>query len=240
MEEKILLTDLLDACLNFKKEPIPANEVAVKSITSRFVIKEYIPVVRKMVQISLILSTLNTEEFDEFDTETRLTVGKVVYGILGYVDNIENDLNTLAMSAAIVDLLYEFGIIDEILAHCGKDYARLDKMVDETLNFSNLFRLAETVSLISPENINAFIKEIESIKSELTPENLDKMKSIANATAPEFQALKETLVDEALGKAMDKDFDKLKTEEPKPAEPEKQAESEEPKEETEEKGKLDA
>ena len=235
-DNKIKLTDLLEACLDFKREPTADKEQAIKAITDRFIIKEYIPLSDKITQVALVLGLISSDKLDQFEAELWLVIGKVVYGIMGYVDNLENNLDKLAMSAVVVDLLYEMGVVDEILKHCEKDYLRLEKMIDETMNYSNIFRIMETTRLFSKDNIDEFVKEIHSFKTDLTPEMLENLKSIANAAAPEFEALKETMVDEALSRAMDVDFRSLKTPEEEPS-----AEAEETKEETdEEKGKLDA
>ena len=231
-QEKIKLTELLEACLDFKRDPTTENDVAIKAIVNRFVIKEYIPMNEKIVQIELIMGSVNSENLDPLEAETWVTIGKVVYGILAYVDNLENNLDKLSLSGAVVDLLYEMGVIEEVLSHCEKDYRRMEKMLDETMNFSNIFRIVETTSVFNSESIDNFIKEIHSFKTDLTPEMLANLKSIANGTHPAFTALKETLVDDALGKAMDVDF---KTLEKAPAEEEKAEEKpeekvEEPKE----------
>ncbi len=227
-QEKIKLTDLLGECLEFKREPSEKQDLVVMALINRFIVKEYIPLGEKIAKIALILGGLNSEGLDQFEVETQLTIGKIVYGVLSYVDNLENDLDRLSMSASVVDLLYEMGVIDAILEHCSKDYARLDKMVDETVNFSNLFKLVETTSLYSSDSIDEFVKEISSFKTELTPEMLKDLKSIANSAAPEFSALKETLVDDALDKVMDVDFNTLKEQ---PAEVEKEKPEEEPEKE---------
>ena len=225
-DNKIILTDLLEACLDFKNEPTPEKEAAIKVFTDRFIIKEYIPLPEKMVQVALIMGNISSDNLDQIEAETWLIIGKVVYGILGYVANLENNLDKLSMSTAVVDILYEMGIIDEILEHCGKDYARLEKIIDETINFSNIFRIMETTRLFSKDNIDEFVKEIHSFKTDLTPEMLKSLESIANATAPEFEALKETLVDEALGRAMDVDFKSIAPE--KEEKPEEKGEEEAP------------
>lgn len=226
--EKIILTDLLEACLDFKREPTPKNEAIIRSITDRFIIKEYIPLPEKIVQVSLILGNITSDTLDQFEAESWLVIGKVVYGVLGYVANLENNLDKLSMSTQVVDLLYEMGVIDEVLKHCEKDYRRLDKMVDESLNFTNIFRILETTRLFSKDNIDDFVKEIHSFKTDLTPEMLENLKSIANASSPEFQAFKETMIDEVLGRAMDVDLNSLKPE------PEEESKEEQKKDEEEE------
>ena len=47
-------------------------------------------------------------------------------------------------------------------------------------------------------------------KKDLTPEMLENMKSIDNASDPAFKAFKDTVVDEVLNRVMDVDFKDLK------------------------------
>ena len=223
-EEKIKLTEVLEACLDFKREPTIKNETIIKSITSRFIVKEYLPLSDKIVQVALILGNISSDNLDQFEAESWLVIGKVVFGIMGYVTNLENNLDKLALSPMVVDLLYEMGVIDEVLKICEKDYKRLEKMVDEAMNFTNIFRIVATTQLFDSEMVGEFIEEIHKFRTELTPEMLENLKSIANAASPEFEALKQTLVDEVLGRVMDTDLKDLKSE--KKAEEEKE-ESEE-------------
>lgn len=208
-EEKIKLTEVLEACLDFKRDPTAQNEMAIKKYIDRFIIKEYIPLSEKIVQIALIMGNISSEKLDQFEAESWLAIGKVVYGIMYYVDNLENNLDKLSMSAPVVDLLYEMGVIDEVLKHCEKDYIRFEKMLDETMNFSNIFRIVETTSLYNSDNIADLVKEILEFKKILTPEMLADLKSIANSADPAFTALKETVVDSALNKVLDVDSKEL-------------------------------
>lgn len=219
-QEKIKLTHLLEACLDFTKDPTPANELKVVEITKLFSYREYIPLVEKQVQVAAILGGIPGDDNDALVYENWLVLGKVVYGVLAYVVNLENDLDRVAMTPAVVDLLYQMGIIDDILEHCEKDYRRLEKMIEETLNFSNILRLTQTVELFDAEKIDEFTQELRNMKNELTPEMLADLKSLAVSGSAEFSVLKEAVADDALGKVMEGDFN-LAT---NPAKPEKEPE----------------
>lgn len=233
--QMINLTTLLEACLAFKKDPTPANELKIQQITKDFVIREYLPLSEKHIRVATIVGGISEDELDAFVAENWFALNKVVYGILSYVTNLHNDLDRASLTPAVVDVLYEMGIIDLILDSAGKDYARLEKMIDETINFSNIFRIVETATLFNQDKLDKFIEEIRSLKTELTPEMLADLKSLAVAGSPEFKALKETLMDEALGRAMDSELASLgrgKAENPTDSEkhPEQEEVSEEKKE----------
>lgn len=207
----IKLTELLEACLDFKRDATPENEARINVLIDQMIIRSYQPISQKQVNVALILGLLSEEEqHDVVAAATKITIGKAVLGVLGYVVNLDNDLDRASFVPGVADLLYEFGVIDAVLEHASKDYARFEAMLQEAMNFSNLFNLANTAALMSVESMEEFVKSVREFKTELTPEMLADLKAIAVAGSPEFQALKETLMDEALGTALESDFASLK------------------------------
>ena len=79
-------------------------------------------------------------------------------------------------------------------------------MVNDVVNFSNIFRLVQTAELFDPKKLGEFVKELKELQKELTPEMLADMKKLAVAGSPEFAILKEAVADEAIGKAMEGEF----------------------------------
>lgn len=201
-QEKIKLSELLADCLAFEKDPTPANEIKVLEKTQLFVYREYIPMVEKQIQIATIIAAIPGEDDDALAAENWITMGKVVYGLLSYVINLENDLERFGLTPAVIDTLYRNNIIDSILEHCEKDYKRFEKMLDDVINFSNLFRITQTASIIGGDRLEAFIKELRELKQDLSPELLEQLKSLAVAGSPEFAVLKEAVADDAIGKIL--------------------------------------
>lgn len=212
-QEKIKLTHLLEACLAFEKDPSPANEIAILEITKLFVFREYIPLVEKQVQLASIIAAIPDDDDDALVAENWVTMGKVIYGVLNYVVNLENDLDRIGLTPAVIDILYRNNIIDSILEHCEKDYKRFEKMLDDVINFNNIFRITQTASIIGGERLEAFIKELRELKQDLSPELLEQLKSLAVAGSPEFAVIKEAVLDEAIGNMMKGDL-ALATSEP--------------------------
>lgn len=201
-QEKIKLTDLLAACLAFEKDPTPTNEIKILEITKLFTFREYIPMVEKQIQIAAIISAIPGEDDDALVAENWITMGKIVYGLLNYVINLENDLDRFGLTPAVIDALYRNNIIDAILEHCEKDYKRFEKMLDDVINFNNIFRLTQTASIIGGERLEKFIQELRDLKQDISPELLEQLKSLAVAGSPEFAMVKEAVLDEAIGNAM--------------------------------------
>lgn len=205
-QEKIKLTQLLEACLAFEKDPVPANEIKVLEITKLFIYREYIPLVEKQINIATIISAIPDDDDDALVAENWITMGKIIYGLLGYVVNLENDLDRVGLTPAVIDILYRNNIIDSILEHCEKDYKRFEKMLDDVINFNNIFKLTQTASIIGGERLETFIKELRELKQDLTPELLEQLKSLAVAGSPEFAVIKEAVLDEAIGNTLKGDL----------------------------------
>jgi len=197
-QKNIKLTELLEACMNFTKDPTPANELKVVEMTQIFTYREYIPMTEKQIQIATIISHLPEDDNDALLAENWLAMGKVVYGILPYIVNLENDLNAAALTPAVVDLLYKMEIIDKILNHCEKDYKRFETMLSETLNFSNIFRLAQTAEIMNGDKLEQFVSDLRQFTKELDPDLLKKLHEIAVSGSPELAVVKEGIYQEAL------------------------------------------
>lgn len=227
-DKKIQITDILNACLDFKKDPTTANELKITELKEKMILREYIPLQEKTTIMALILGLIPDTEYNAFTAAQWVVMGKYIYGLLSYAINLDNNLDRLLLTPSVIDLLTEFGFFDTIMNHCAKDYGRLEQMVDEALNFSNIFKLTETMSLIDTENLTNFVKEIREFKKEFTPEMLKDFKAIIAKTSPLTTALQETLVEDAVEKVMDENFKDI--EEPAQPESEPEKQPEEPKE----------
>ena len=215
-EDKLLLTDLLELCLDFKENPTDESEKKIVDFVNKFNVISYMPIQSKQIALALILNSATITEqdiklgagsdMDITDVVLNLEAGKLIYGLLPYVINLENDLGAQGLNMGVLDLLYQFGIADHILQYCRLDFDRLDKMVEEANNYSNLAKLADNIALMSPENMAEFTNVIIDLKNELTAEKLKDLKALATAGDPRWSALKETVADEAIGKAMENDF----------------------------------
>lgn len=208
-EKKIKLTDLLEVCLNFKRDPSKINQLKLTEMTAALICREYLPVAEKKIALVLILNSVTAGEEDAIELEQKLHIGKIVFGLMSYVVNLENNLSNAALKEEIVDLLFETGIADEIYSKCSKDFNRLCEMVTEALNFSNIFKIVSVTSLYNNDNLTEFINEVRSMKKELTPEMLQNLKDIVIEGSPEFKTLKEGFIEKILGDVMDGDFNTL-------------------------------
>ena len=98
----------------------------------------------------------------------------------------------------IYDVLVTFGMEDRILEFCGKDHARLRKMLDDAVNFSNIFRIVESTKLLSSENIAELDKVLKGLKDNLTIEKIQELKAILAEADPAWTELKKSVGEEAV------------------------------------------
>ena len=207
--EKIKLTDILTAILNFKENPSEENDKVVHDYMQKLHVIPYLSIDRKAICASIICQNVFNVERDMVKSAVYLVVAETMYGILEYCVNLENDLDSYIVDETIYDALCDFGFVDYILSFCGKDFDRLCDLIDKMVNFSNIYKIVETAEYFRSDNIDALVKQLEAARKELTPEMLENMKSILNGQSPEWKALKESVGDMALGNALDKDIDSL-------------------------------
>lgn len=205
--EKIKLTEILTAILEFEKDPTEENDEKVRGYMQKLQVIPYLSMNRKMICAAIITSNIFNVKRDAAESAEHLTVAETMYGMLEYCVNLENDLESYIVDETIYDALYEFGFMDYIFKYCGTDFKRLCDLVDKMINFTNIYKIVETADYFKSDNIDALTKEIEAARKELTPEMLENMKSIINGQSPEWKAWKESVGDDVLGRVLDKDID---------------------------------
>lgn len=187
MEEKIKLSSLLNICLNCKyQSENQDNFKELQVLMSQMQIRQYLPLTGKELAILSIIS--NMEQSSDFmDSEIRLEIGKIIFGLFSYITNFENDINFESLSLGVIDSLYELEVIDHILNFCQKDFDRLEKMLYNTLNFSNIEKIGQISESLSSEKIDEISSAIKDLKEGLTPEMIEAVKAISIDTSPEWK-----------------------------------------------------
>lgn len=204
--EKIKLSDILTAILEFKKNPTEENDAKVHEYMQKLQVIPYLGIDRKAICASIICQNIFNVERDMVKSAIHLVVAETMYGILEYCINLENDLESFVADETIYDVLCEFGFIDYIMKFCGTDFNRLCDLIDKMINFGNIYKIVEAADNFSSDKIDALVNELDKATKTLTPEMLSDMKSILNGQDPHWEALKESIGDEALGNALDKDI----------------------------------
>lgn len=198
--EKIKLSNILKAYIEFKDNPDEEHWKKVGDLISEIKIREYLPLLDKQLALTIILNKIEYQDKDAIATQMNLEIAKVIYGLLAYCINLENDLGFEALlNGFVVDALHTCGLVDAILDICEKDYKVLCESIQSAVNFSNIFRITETMTLFSPEKLDELKKTTEDLRQlTLSSDKIDKLVKIFEANDPNTMALMEAMQAAAL------------------------------------------
>lgn len=199
MENKVLLSDIVLKWLKYR-EALQKGEATAEQVEEfdkifpQILVKDYLPMKQKEMAISQIVWYTFDKQPDEtyIDCMSNFEICLILYGLLGYT-TIENDLQMAALSASIVDILYECGFVDKILSFCKKDYERFCLMAERAVNFKSGLDLLVSLESFNPEVIRNTTESLKGTLSGLTPEALRGMVKIAQMNDPATLAVAEAL-----------------------------------------------
>lgn len=178
--EKIKLSQYLTAAVKMSEDPSDDNKQAVDNIINQIQVREYLYLADKEVACMNVLSVLN-DEFSATGAARFVEMGKVIYGLLSYCLNFENDLDITALSTpAIYDTIFINGLYSYIYEKCKEDYNRLVSMIDNMIDFNNIGKLVETASLLSTKNLKEWTKTMDNVKRNLSTEDMKNLITLAN------------------------------------------------------------
>ena len=199
MENKVLLSDIVLKWLKYR-EALQKGETTAEQVEEfdkifpQILVKDYLPMKQKEMAISQIVWYTFDKQPDEtyIDCMSNFEICLILYGLLSYT-TIENDLQMAALSAAIVDILYECGFVDKILNFCKKDYDRLCTMADRAVNFRTGLELINSISVFDPQQLQELAQELKNTLGGLTPEAVRGLVKIAQINDPATLAVAEAL-----------------------------------------------
>ena len=199
MENKVLLSDIVLKWLKYR-EALRKGEATAEQVEEfdkifpQILVKDYLPMKQKEMAISQIVWYTFDKQPDEtyIDCMSNFEICLILYGLLSYT-TIENDLQMAALSAAIVDILYECGFVEKILSFCKKDYERLCKMADRAVNFRTGLELITTISTFDSQQLQTVSKELKNTIGNLKPEMIENMVKFAQMNDPITIAVTEAL-----------------------------------------------
>lgn len=199
MENKVLLSDIVLKWLKYR-EALQKGEATAEQVEEfdkifpQILVKDYLPMKQKEFLVSQIIwYTFDKQPGETYiDCMSNFEICLILYGLLGYT-TIENDLQMAALSASIVDILYECGFVDKILSFCKKDYERFCLMAERAVNFKSGLDLLISLESFNPEVIRNTAESLKGTLSGLTPEALRGMVKIAQMNDPATLAVAEAL-----------------------------------------------
>ena len=206
----IKLTEILVESLRFSADPTDSDTLKkVQSLIESLQVKERLPLLDKEKAIIDIVAAAWSDDRDPFECAMKLEAAKIFYGLAQYATNLDMDLSPEYMTPYAVDVLEGMGFSDYLLGFCGKDYAKLESMISEAVEFSNVFRIVNAFDLIDPKNIQELKDAISSVKNDLTPERIKELSALAAVGEPAWEALKQTLGNDIAAKVMERDVSQI-------------------------------
>ncbi len=181
--DTIKLSEYVGAALAFDKEPTKGNLMKIQDVLNKVQVREYVPLVEKQLIMIGMLRSL-TDDFDAVGTAMALERQKAICGVLAYCVNIEDDLSEMDIFPTTVDMMYQYGLMDRVLEAAGPDYRRLCGMLDNSIQFSNIYRLLETTQLFDDGYYDKWLKAMEDLKGQLDSDSLrELLKATSEANA---------------------------------------------------------
>lgn len=174
---KIKLSQYLQACVDLKTNPNEESAKKINDLLAQLVIKPYIPLQEKMVIIGSIIFTI-TEEYDALGAMAHIETRKITEGLLHYVVNLDNDIIGLQNNYTVHDAIIEYGMYDIIIKYCKEDFDRLVRMIDDTFNFSNIYKLLESAQFFTDDGYHKWEEGMKNLKTELTPELMSNIQEL--------------------------------------------------------------
>lgn len=186
--DKIKLSEYVNAALAFDKDPTDENLEKVKKTINRIQVREYVNLNEKQIIMIDMLRTLS-DDFDAVGSAIALERQKTVKGLLAYCVNVEDDLGEMDVFPTTVDMIYQYGLMDYVLEAAGPDYWRLCEMLDNSIQFSNIYRLIETTQLFDDDYYDKWLKAMDELKNQLDSDSLRELMKASSEAGGDGQAL---------------------------------------------------
>lgn len=186
----------------------PQNEDlynAVEEIKHNLVVKEYMPIRQKELCLRKALIDMRADEALPYTCSVLYEIAILFDGLLGYVVNLNPDIDAFYKDGDFYDLLWLSGIIDYILGFCKEDYERLKRMADRMISFDNLKEITNGIQLTSPEQIDRLTNEFKRFTIETNPEILKSIGKILENNDPLLTEIKNNIEDMAYEQIINED-----------------------------------
>lgn len=172
-EEKLQLSDYLQICVDIESGKLDpeAGDAAIKDFCSKLIIKNYMKHKEKIIILTTILYRLNNFE-DETSVAGFLEMDRIMYGLLGYCVNLNNNVDALGPLFGIYDAIREFGLYDYIMQYCKEDFELFSSMLHDALNIAHIKELSNTMGAFNETDIDQWTMALKEFKEQITPEVL--------------------------------------------------------------------
>jgi hypothetical protein len=197
--EKIDFKSVIDACNKFIESN--GKDSSLVDIESKLIIRNYLDMDAKA--ICLVRAFLDADKdvsVPSVFVSIAMDLALLFDCLLAYT-NI--DIDAIESGDKIYenyDSIYKAGLADYIMEYCEKDYNRLVKMADRMLSIEHVSSLLMGIENIDGDAIDELTRSIVDLKNNGDKEMIRDMATIAKASDPDFESIKEKLSEETLDK----------------------------------------
>lgn len=198
-KEKLQLSEYLGICVDIqsgKMDP-EAGDNAIRDFCSKLVIKSYMKHKDKIIAMSTILYRLGDID-EESTTAAYLEMNRVMYGLLGYCVNLDNNLDSFGGLFGVYDAIREFGLYDYVLKYCREDFELFSTMLRDAINISHIKEITQTMSIFNDMDFDKWVGTLKDFKEEITPEVLQGLIEFGAQTDGATQKLLHSLAETAV------------------------------------------
>ena len=183
VEEKIDFYALIDFLKKYIKGEY--SEEAYENLLEKLNIKSYLPMeVKAQLLITILIDIKYSNNFVSEIATVDLEMKKLFKGLLAYTDVDTFFINYATIEFETFDVLYQSGLVDDILKVCEKDYERLDKMIRQAVSFEGIVEANTLMANIQPKEMDKAIKNAMKFMQGFDNEALDKLAKIATLQDP--------------------------------------------------------
>lgn len=161
----------MDALRNFSDHPDDAEaEKRLNEAKGELVIRSYIPISEKEEIVKSILAhTITSEDLYSVSPYVAVEIGETIFGLMAYAGLQVSDPWRDYMEDA--DLIWLTGVGDYIQSMCDFDFKKLQRMVDNSLNFYNLDNLIKSINAIDTTNVGKLVGQLSDFTDKIGDEN---------------------------------------------------------------------
>ena len=199
-QEKVYqIYEILAAGAKFLENPTDENAfMELEGIKNSLVVKDYMPIAQKEIVLrKAIIDMRVDEEAMPYTASILYEIALLFDCLLGYVINLDQNIDGLYKDASFYDILKLSGVVDYILKFCAKDYEQLIRMADRMISFDNLNELCKNISIVSPEEVTKLTQAFNNFTTDTNPEVLKRLGDIMAADDPLLANVKNAIEDNA-------------------------------------------
>jgi hypothetical protein len=182
-DEKIVFEQLMDFLRKYIKGEY--SKEAYQGLLNRLNIKPYLKMEAKaQLLITILLDIKYSTNFISEVATIELEMKKLFKGLLAYTDVDTFFINYATLDFNDFDIMYESGLVDDILKVCKEDYERLDKMIRQAVSFEGIVEANTLMANIQPKEMDKAIKNATKFMQNFDNDALDKLAKIATLQDP--------------------------------------------------------